>query len=437
MKNSDFNNQLIHDIKILGFRRWLVSELTVAFYEARKNKIKTFNEHSYEVNWQENIIKLADAILNCSYRPSPSVSFIIYEPMIREIFAAPFVDRVVHHLLFNLSGWWWDRRFIYDSYSCRELKGTLFGIERIQKMMRCATYGGTKDAFILKNDIKGYFMSLPRLKCYERVVWGLDRQFGPVQFGTMSNIPPELRKVYETCRFLWHEILMDDPAAKSRRRGPLSNWDDLPFSKSLYNRLPGEGIVIGNQTSQLVSNIYLDQLDRFIKYDLGYKYYGRYVDDFIRIVGPDDYRKALSDAPIIRDYLDQALNLTLHPDKYYVQSVYRGVSFLGARVYPYALRPSNRLQAKFRRAVKDFTRTGGKDANKRATFISYLGLLRHLQADKFVAEVFDQYGLDFNLYLESKLIDHRCFEEILDDLADNLNSNDDDDSELSAQIVRR
>lgn len=419
MTNSDFNGQLVNSIRLLGFRRWLINELTVAFYEARKNKIKTFNEHSYEVNWQENIVKLADAILNRSYRPSPSVSFIIYEPMVREIFAAPFVDRVVHHFLFNLSGWWWDRRFIYDSYSCRELKGTLFGIERVQKMMRQASRNGTKNAFLLKNDIKGYFMSLPRLKCYERVVWGLNRQFG-AEIGVKANIAPELYQVYETCCFLWHEILMDDPAARSRRRGPLSNWDDLPFTKSLYNRLPGEGIVIGNQTSQLVSNIYLDQFDRFAKYDLGYKYYGRYVDDFIRIVGEDDYKKALSDTPIIRDYLDQALSLTMHPDKYHVQSVYKGVNFLGARIYPYALRPSNRLQSKFKRAVKDFVDSNGKDASKRCTFVSYLGLLRHLQADKFVAEIFDKYGLDFNLYLESKLIDHRSFDEILDDLADNL-----------------
>lgn len=413
-KNSDQNDKIRRDIAALGLRRWLIHELTDAFIDARKNKIKTFNEHQYEVNWQENIIKLTDAILERHYRPSPSISFIIYDPMVREIFAAPFVDRVVHHFLYNLSGDWWDHRFIYDSYSCRVGKGTLFGIERIQRMMQAATDNCTKPAYVLKNDIKGYFMSLPRIKVYDRVKWGLDQQFGD------SLVHDENYQVYRLCDFLWRQILLDDPVRKSRRRGPLSNWDDLPKEKSLYNRAPGEGIVIGNQTSQLASNIYLDQLDRFAKFDLNYKWYGRYVDDFIRIVKEADYARALADTPKIRDFLYHELSLTMHPKKYYVQSVYKGVSFLGARIYPRSLVPSNRLQSKFKRAIKDFVDTAGRDPKARETLISYFGLLRHLNADKFVGKTLDQYDLDFNLYLESKTVDRRSFQEILDDFASDL-----------------
>ncbi len=417
MSKNNLNDQIRQDIAALGLRSWLIQELTKAFIDARKNKIKTFNEHQYEVNWQENIIKLADTILERHYKPSPSISFVIYDPMIREIFAAPFVDRIVHHFLYNMSGDWWDRRFIYDSYSCRVNKGTLFGIERIQRMMRAATDNFTKEAYILKNDIKGYFMSLPRVKVYQRVKWGLSQQFD----GYLNH--SENRQVYHICDFLWRQVLLDDPVRKSRRRGPLSHWDDLPKDKSLYNRAPGEGIVIGNQTSQLASNIYLDQLDRFVKFDLGYKWYGRYVDDFIRIVEQPNYHQALKDTARIRDFLYYQLDLTLHPKKYYVQSVYKGVSFLGARIYPRSLVPSDRLQSKFKKAVKNFVGTNGRDLKARETLISYFGLLRHLHADKFVGKVFDQYDLDFNLYLESKSIDRRPFYEILDDLADDLDKN--------------
>ena len=120
-------------------------------------------------------------------------------------------------------------------------------------------------------------MSLPREKLYERVSWGLKQQFKDVISNRMGY------QIYKICDFLWRQILFDDPASKAWKRGPIVNWDTrvLPAKKSLFMQPPGQGIVIGNLTSQLVSNIYLDQLDRYIFYDLGYKNYGRYVDDFL------------------------------------------------------------------------------------------------------------------------------------------------------------
>lgn len=405
----------VQKIRKIGFRSWLIHELTAAFYEARKHKIKTFNEHAFEVNWQENIARLADAVINRTYAPSGSVSFIIYEPMVREIFAAPFVDRVIHHFLYNVCAYWWDCHLIYDSYSCRVGKGTLFGIRRIQHMMRQATVNGTEKAYIIKNDIKGYFMSLPRKEVCEHMQWGLRQQFS----GKLSTA--ETRQIYDLCKFLWQQILLDDPIRKSHRRGPLSNWDDLPPEKSLYNRDPGDGLVIGNQTSQLASNSYLDQLDRYVKYELGYRWYGRYVDDFVRIIKESDLKKALGDTHLIRDFLMYELRLTLHPKKYYVQPVDKGVTFLGARIYPHCLIPSNRLQGKFNQAVRNFVATKGANQDVNDTFISYLGLLKHLDAEPFVHKIFDRYSLDFKLYLESKASDRRSFDDIIVTLASELN----------------
>ena len=127
-----------------GLRQWLLEELTAAFTEARKGKIKTCDEHSFELHWLRNLVNLRDSILEYRYEPSASVSFVIFDPMVREIFAAPFRDRVVHHFLYNMQAGWWDRRFLYDSYSCRVGKGTLFVLFGNGKKMEKLLQSGHK-----------------------------------------------------------------------------------------------------------------------------------------------------------------------------------------------------------------------------------------------------------------------------------------------------
>lgn len=400
--------QAAAEIDKIGLKNWLLKEFTISFKEARKNKLNTFNEHSYDVNWMENIIRLVDAVIENYYEPSSSISFIIFDPMIREIFAAPFVDRIIHHFLYRMQCGWWDRRFIPDSYSCREEKGTLYAIQRAQKMMQKVTNNYTEEAYIIKLDIKGYFMSLPRKKLYERVKWGIDHQFKPYQ-----NIS-SAHELYKVCLFLWHQILLDDPVSKSRRRGPLRNWDVLPSEKSLYTRDYGFGIVIGNLTSQLTSNVYLDQLDRFIKFDLGYEYYGRYVDDFFIMVKKQDYNKAKKDIKVIEAFLKDELKLTLHPKKRFYGSVYHGMPFLGARVYPHCLYPSNRLQHKFNHVLWKMKYT--KDPVNNESLISYFGYFVHLNADRYVEKVFKKYDIGYDLYLESKQKNRRSWDDIIYDI---------------------
>ncbi len=400
------------EIDIIGMRKWLIREFTISFCEARKNKLHTFNEHAYDVNWSENIVHLVDAVLERYYRPSSSISFVIFEPMIREIFAAPFTDRIIHHFLYRMQYVWWDNRFIPDSYSCRENKGTLYAIKRAKRMMQQATNNFTAEAYIIKLDIRGYFMSLPRSKLYARIKWGLEHQFGPY-FNQSSAF-----ELYKICLFLWHQIIFDDPVKKSRRRGRIRDWNCLPPEKSLYARAPGIGIVIGNLTSQLVSNIFLDQLDRFIRYDLGYKYYGRYVDDFFIIVPAAKYDQAKSDVAKIESFLHDELGLTLHSKKRYYGSVYNGMSFLGARIYPHCLYPSNRLQKHFERAIHllKYNRTSDE------TIISYFGFFVHLDADNYIKKVFSKHHIGYDLYLETKKPNHRPWEDVIYDMKCDLHN---------------
>ena len=122
-------------------------------------------------------------------------------------------------------------------------------------------------------------------------VWGLDRQFAKVKEDPMG------RQLYSICDFLWGKVLLDDPTEKAWRRGPRRNWgpEILPKRKSLFCQPRGYGLPIGNVTSQLASNVYMDQLDRFIRFELGYTLVGRYVDDIIIIVPAKDKQKLLAD----------------------------------------------------------------------------------------------------------------------------------------------
>ena len=377
----------VEKVKQVGIRQWLLDELTRAFEDARKGKLKTYDEHHFEQNWIKNIILLRDAVVERRYEPSPSVAFVIFKPMVREIFAAPFRDRVIHHFLYNMQAGWWDRRFLYDSYSCRVGKGTLFGIQRAQKMMWRASENFTKEAYVIKLDIRGYFMSLPRQKLYERIKWGLDRQFADVIDDPVGY------KIYKICDYLWRMIIFDDPASKAWKRGPRDNWNPavLPPEKSLFTQEPGYGVVIGNLTSQLVSNIYLGQLDRFIYFDLGYKYYGRYVDDFYIMVPEEQYAQAKEDVAVIEKYLREELGLIMHKKKRYYQNVKKGMSFLCARVYPHCLYPSDRFQKNFRRAALEMMQ-GFKNVE---SIVSYVGIMTHLDANNYIRTVFEEMGWDF------------------------------------------
>lgn len=174
---------------------------------------------------------------------------------------------------------------------------------------------------------------------YARTMWGLNRQFQEKGF------------VYQICKFLWKVIIFNDPTKDVIMKCPRSAWRGLPSSKSLFKQPKGQGVAIGNLTSQLVSNIYLDQLDRYVTFELGFKHYGRYVDDFYIV---DSNKETLTQTTIlIEKYLKEELLLTLHPNKSYLQHINKGVAFLGAVVYPYRIHPGKRLKTNMKIALED------------------------------------------------------------------------------------
>ncbi len=345
---------------------WLAKELKKAYKAARAGKISKPEVIAFDKIAKSEIAALAQEIHTRSYTPRPSTAFIVNKPVKREIFAAAFRDRVVHHLLFNQVNKWWDARFIEDNYSCRIGKGTLYGIRRLDHHIRSVSRSYTRPAYILKLDLQGYFMSLERKKLFERAMWGLDRQF------------PDKGYSYQVCKFLWKVIIFNDPLKNVQLNCPRRAWQGLPPSKSLFHHPKGRGIAIGNLTSQLLSNIYLDQLDRFVTLGLGFKHYGRYVDDFY-IVSTNKAELIKATATVER-YLDRHLALTLHPHKRHLQECHKGVAFLGAVVYPHRIHPGKRLKHNLLEALSH------ADCSKE-TAASYRGLVKHYKHHKLLSAI--------------------------------------------------
>lgn len=335
---------------------WLSKELGKAYVDARRGKTKKPEVIVFDKVAESELAALAHEIHTRTYAPLPSTAFIVNKPVKREIFAADFRDRVVHHFLFNQVNDWWDARFIEDNYSCRLGKGTLYGIRRLDHHIRSVSRSYTRPAYVLKLDMQGYFMSLERKKLYVRAMWGLDRQF------------PDKGYAYQVCKFLWKVIIFNDPLKEAVFNCPRRAWRGLPPSKSLFHQPKGRGIAIGNLISQLLSNIYLDQLDRYATVELGFTHYGRYVDDFY-IVSTNKAELVKASA-VIERYVNDELGLVLHPHKRHLQECHKGVAFLGAVIYPFRIHPGKRLKHNLLAALSS------QDC-PRETEASYRGLVKH------------------------------------------------------------
>lgn len=355
----------------------LLFELFLAEREARQGgKRATRDAHAFEANLMENLINLRDDLWDETYEPSRGTAHIVFKPVQREIFAAPYRDRIVHHFIIDHISDWWERRLCYDSGSCRKGKGTSFCVERLRKHINQLSEGGKKEIVVVKMDISGYFMHINRKILYKRVMWGVNRQFGDNR-----------GKRYRILKHAIRAVVFDDPVLGVLIQGDYENWRGLPDDKSLFCQPPGRGMVIGNLTSQFFSNIYLDALDRYITMKLGYKHYGRYVDDFYIVVYRKDLEKVKQDVAAIARFLE-GIGLTLNPKKTRVIYSWQGVPFLGVVVKNGAVMPGKRLTHNFKRAAYKYSAGHAEEAS----VVSYLGMMVHLNGWKVTDKIFKQFG---------------------------------------------
>lgn len=353
-------------------RSQLLQDLYTAYYDARRHKRNKPYQLRFEERLEENLESLCDALYTRTYQPLPSSCFIITDPKKREVFAAEFRDRVVHHLYYNYTYRMFERTFILDSYSCLAGRGTHFGIRRLERHIRQESLNYSRPCYVMKMDIRGYFMSINREKLLRICLDSLDRMSGHrvsrhrgERWGDVVDM--------DFVRWLTAEIVLLNPLEGCKVVGAPSEWDGLPYNKSLYHSKAGCGLPIGNLTSQLFSNVYLNVFDQFMKRRLHCRHYGRYVDDFY-VVGADrDW--LLSLVPGIRGFLREELGLEFHDGKLRVNSVWHGAEFLGAWLKPHRVYASRSTVGRMRRKLQVLAHSD--QSAWFASLNSYCGVLSH------------------------------------------------------------
>lgn len=365
-------------------RAQLLYDLYVAFEDAARGKHKMSYVKKFEENLAENLNVLCDELLGRTYKALPSKCFIVSYPKKREVFAAMFRDRVVHHLYFRYTHQIFERTFIADTYSCIVGRGTLYGVERLRHHIRQASLNWQEECYAMSLDIRGYFMHIDRARLLKIATESLKKMsvhkvgFAddvPLPSGVLLTEQTTWAEVRDFDFLLWltEQIVMLDPMENCIIVGDPSDWNGLDPAKSMRNLQPGLGLPIGNLTSQLFQNVYMNPFDQWIKRDVECQHYGRYVDDFTMI--DPDREWLLGQVPKVRECLWDELGLELHQGKIHIQEVHKGVEFLGVFVKPYREYISNRTLERVQKKLGEVD-LRNRDAALR-TVNSYLGIMSH------------------------------------------------------------
>ena len=331
-----------------------------AYYDCRRSKRRTASAIVYEMNYESNLIALRDRINTRTYQPGKSICFVVTRPRYREVFAASFEDRIVHHYIALRLEPLFELVFSPRTFNCRKGKGQLYGVKMLEADIKEASNNYTTDCYIMKLDLQGFFMSIDKSMLARMIDDFI------VKYYTGSDI--------DDLRYLCQVVVLHCPEKNCERHSPREMWEHLPANKSLFTNGDGKGVAIGNLFAQLFANFLLNILDWYIE-ELDIKYHGRYVDDFYCI--HKDKQVLLSTVPKIRAKLAE-LGLSLNPKKFYFQHYTKGVEFTGAVVKPYRTYCCNRVLTNFIAAVRKLNRSMNIDDVTHAicSINSYLGLLR-------------------------------------------------------------
>ena len=258
--------------------------LIEAYFDCRKRKRKTASAIIYEMDYESKLIALRNRINDRTYMPGKSICFVVTRPRYREVFAAAFEDRIVHHYIALRLEPLFEQIFSPRTFNCRKGKGQLYGVNILRQDIKDCSNGYTTDCYIMKLDLQGFFMSINKAmlaRLIDRFV--VERYDGPDK---------------EDLRFLCRTVVLHKPENNCERHSPKHYWNYLPANKSLFTNGDGLGVAIGNLFSQLFANFLLNTLDWFLIKELGFTYVGRYVDDFY--VVDRDKAKLLASVPRIR-----------------------------------------------------------------------------------------------------------------------------------------
>lgn len=331
-------------------------ELVQAYYDCRRNKRNTGSAREFEAGMEINLLELHDDLLAGTYRPGRSICFVVTRPKAREVWAAAFRDRVVHHLLYNHVAPRFYAGFIADSCACIPGRGTLYAAKRLEAKIRSASQNWSKPCFALQLDLANFFVAI-------------DKQV------LAKQLAAKITEAWWLAIAL--QVLMHDPRTDYEVRSPRKLFSLVPQHKRLTAQPAHLGLPIGNLSSQFFANVYLDALDQFVKHRLRCKWYARYVDDFVLL--HESAQQLNAWLAEIESFLP-SLGAKLNPSKTILQPVARGVDFVGHVIKPWRRTTRKRSVAQ---AIKRTAAAPAEDL--RVTANSYFGLLNqasHSQKDR-------------------------------------------------------
>jgi retron-type reverse transcriptase len=301
-----------------------VENLLAAWREFLRDKRKRKDVERFSLHLTDNIFALHHELKEKTYRHGSYKAFKINDPKPREIHKADVRDRLLHHAVYRILYPYFDRKFIFDSYSCRIGKGTHRAINRFRKYARKVSKNHTRTAWVLKCDIRKFF----------------------------ANID--------------HAILLEILEKRLKDTDVVRLFNEVIKSFHTADKL-GVGLPLGNLTSQLLVNIYMNEFDHFCKRELKIEYYIRYADDFVILHDSKKYLENL--LPKISEFLETRLHLSLHPGKLFIETIASGVDFLGWIQFPHHRIPRTSTK---RRMFRNLNQN-----SKEESFSSYHGLLSH------------------------------------------------------------
>ena len=289
-----------------------------------KGKRKRKDVELFSLRLTNNILALHDDLVNTTYQHGNYHAFKISDPKPRDIHKASVRDRLLHHAVYRILYPYFDTKFIFDSYSCRKEKGTHKALERFTVFGRKISRNHTQTVWVLKCDIRKFFANIDH----------------EVLYGILDK-----HNLDESTSWLLRQII-----------------------SSFYSQSSvAKGLPLGNLTSQLLVNVYMNEFDHYVKRALNVKHYIRYADDFVVLHEDRNYLEGL--LPQFDHFLTTKLKLQLHPNKVYIKTVASGVDFLGWIHFP---RHRVLRTATKRRMIRNLQQSVSKE-----TRASYTGLLSH------------------------------------------------------------
>ena len=285
-----------------------------AYIDCRKRKKNKRGAKRFEVHALYNIVSLVDEINAGRYKLSPASCFVISYPTPREVFCASFRDRIVQHFVYNELNPIIEKLLIRDTASCRTGKGTDYAIDRLKTFVRRETNNYHDGAFYEKIDLSGFFMAIDRNLLLAKVMDVVETKY--------------TGKYKAVIEYLLPIMVLSDVTIGAQRLCPKSAWDILPARKTLFGNT--YGLPIGNITSQLFANFYLNDIDHFLK--SRHKSVVRYVDDIVIVDRDKD--KLKETRRLLADMLPN-IHQKMNEHKTRIHYVKYGIRFLGIKVCPY------------------------------------------------------------------------------------------------------